>query len=182
MTEFGYTNFVGILNAKNYGIPQNRRRCFMVSIFGDYSYDLPKSFTLNHLLKDFLEDSVDEKYYLSQKAIDGLTRQMDKAHKPNLIDPKKQEGETLPTLTAGYRKQGHYKTYLKVKNKSLKEQMCKDLISSGKDKENDVIRHSYTNSRIKGEMKDIQQNNISPTLDTRCDCLGVVVKEDKNEE
>ena len=169
LTELGYTNFVGVLNAKNYGIPQNRRRCFMLSIYGDYSYDLPKATPLVYRLKDLLEDNVDEKYYLSKKAIIGLIRQMDKAHKPNLIDPQKQESETFPTLTAGYKKQGHYETY-------LKEQMCDDLISSGKVKENDVIRHSYTNSRIKGDMKDIQQNNISPTLDTRCDCLGVVVK------
>ena len=45
----------------------------------------------------------------------------------------------------------------------LKEQMCDELIKKGKVRENDVIRHSYTNSRISGEMKDIQQNNISPT-------------------
>lgn len=114
LTELGYTNYVGVLNAKNYGIPQNRRRCFMISIYGDYSYDLPKSTLLKYYLKDLLEDNVDKKYYLSKKAIDGLTRQMDKAHKPNLIDPQKQEGETFPTLTAGYRKQGYYETYLKV--------------------------------------------------------------------
>lgn len=59
---------------------------------------------------------------------------------------------------------------------NLKTKMCNELIASGAVKENDVIRHSYTNSRMKGEMKDIQQNNISPTLDTRCDCLGVVTK------
>ena len=69
--------------------------------------------------------------------------------------------------------------FLLVKNKSnLKSQMAKELIENGKVKENDVIRHSYTNSRMRGEMKDLQQNNISPTLDTRCDCLGIVVKEE----
>ena len=63
---------------------------------------------------------------------------------------------------------------------NMKEQLCDDLIKNGKVKPNDVIRHSYTSSRAKGEMKDIKENNISPTLDTRCDCLGVVV-EDKGE-
>ena len=62
----------------------------------------------------------------------------------------------------------------RVVEPNLKTKMCNELIASGAFKENDVIRHSYTNSRMNGEMKDIQQNNISPTLDTRCDCLGVV--------
>jgi site-specific DNA-cytosine methylase len=65
-----------------------------------------------------------------------------------------------------------------VKEKSnLKSQMCEQLIREGKAKENDVIRHSYTKSRMRGDMKDIQENNISPTLDTRADCLGVVVQQ-----
>ena len=61
---------------------------------------------------------------------------------------------------------------------NLKQQMCDQLLAEGKVKEFDIIRHSYTNSRMSGEMKDIQQNNISPTLDTRCDCLGVVVEDE----
>lgn len=73
LTELGYTNYVGVLNAKNYGIPQNRRRCFMISIYGDYSYDLPKSTLLKYYLKDLLEDNVDKKYYLSKAMIDYLT-------------------------------------------------------------------------------------------------------------
>lgn len=57
----------------------------------------------------------------------------------------------------------------------LKRVLCNELIEKGIVKENDVIRHSYTNSRMRGEFKDIKENNICPTLDTRCDCLGVVV-------
>lgn len=57
---------------------------------------------------------------------------------------------------------------------TLKAQMCEQLIASGAVVENDVIRHSYTRSRMKGKMRDIQQNNMSPTIDTRADCLGVV--------
>lgn len=59
----------------------------------------------------------------------------------------------------------------------LKQRVCLELIENGKVKPFDVIRHSYTSSRLKGEMRDIQENNICPTLDTRCDCLGVVVYE-----
>ena len=70
LREFGYSNYVEILNAKNYGIPQNRKRCFMVSILGDYAFDFPQKMKLKHKLKDLLEKKVDEKYYLSQKMVD----------------------------------------------------------------------------------------------------------------
>lgn len=57
---------------------------------------------------------------------------------------------------------------------NLKTKMCNDLIKKGLVKDGDVIRHSYTRSRMNGEMKDIKENNMCPTLDTRADCLGVV--------
>lgn len=72
LEQLGYSNYVQLLNSKNYGIPQNRNRCFMVSILGKYHYTFPKKIPLKLKLKDMLEDKVDEKYYLSQKAIDGF--------------------------------------------------------------------------------------------------------------
>ena len=70
LENLGYANFYKVLNAKDYGVPQNRERCYMVSIFGDYWYDFPKPKKLEKRLKDLLEEKVDEKYYLSQKTID----------------------------------------------------------------------------------------------------------------
>lgn len=69
LESLGYSNFVQLLNAKDYGIPQNRNRCFMVSILGDYHYTFPKKQKLEKKLKDMLEDKVDEKYYLSNEMI-----------------------------------------------------------------------------------------------------------------
>jgi len=61
-------------------------------------------------------------------------------------------------------------------NKTLKTKLCNNLIENGKVKEFDVIKHSYSTARMKEwEERNIENNNISPTLDTRCDCLGVVV-------
>ena len=58
---------------------------------------------------------------------------------------------------------------------NMKTELCNNLIKDGKVKENDVIRHSYTTSRTNDwDKRSIEQNNLSPTLDTRCDCLGVV--------
>ena len=69
----GYSNYWNDLNAKNFGIPQNRNRTFMVSVLGDYTYEFPKEFPLELRLKDMLEDSVDEKFYLSDAMINYFT-------------------------------------------------------------------------------------------------------------
>jgi DNA (cytosine-5)-methyltransferase 1 len=68
----GYSNFWKDMNAKNFGIPQNRNRTFMVSILGDYTYEFPQEFPLKLRLKDMLEDSVDEKYYISDERIESI--------------------------------------------------------------------------------------------------------------
>lgn len=61
---------------------------------------------------------------------------------------------------------------------NLKTQLCDYLIQNNLVKEMDVIRHSYSTSRMKEwkKKRNVETNNIAPTLDTRCDCLGVVVK------
>ena len=71
LESLGYSSYVQILNAKDYGIPQNRARCFMVSILGEYSYQFPKKQKLEYRLADFLEpvEDVDEKYYLSEEMV-----------------------------------------------------------------------------------------------------------------
>lgn len=70
----GYRNKYQILNAKDYGVPQNRERCFMVSWLGDYYYEFPVGGELKYRLKDYLEDEVDEKYYLSEEVVKGLVK------------------------------------------------------------------------------------------------------------
>ena len=72
LESLGYSNYAQLLNAKNYGIPQNRNRCFMVSILGDYYYEFPKKQKLKLKLKDMLEENVDEKYYLSDQTINSF--------------------------------------------------------------------------------------------------------------
>lgn len=70
LESLGYTSKYSILNAKDFGVPQNRERCFMLSWLGeDYYYDFPNKQSLTVRLKDVLEPSVDEKYYLSEKTI-----------------------------------------------------------------------------------------------------------------
>lgn len=69
----GYTNYWQDLNAKDYGVAQNRNRCFMISILGDYFYEFPKKETLTKVMRDYLEPEVDDKYFLSLKGVQYVT-------------------------------------------------------------------------------------------------------------
>lgn len=74
MDRIGYNNFYQILNAKDYGVPQNRERIFVVSIRKDLNkdFEFPKGFDNGIRLKDILESEVDEKYYLSLEKTGGF--------------------------------------------------------------------------------------------------------------
>ena len=73
LEELGYTNYWQVLNAKDFGIPQNRERVFVVSILGEHEpYEFPKPIPLELRLKDILEHEVDEKFYLSKEKVDKL--------------------------------------------------------------------------------------------------------------
>lgn len=69
---YGYSNFGKVMNAKDYGVPQNRKRIFLVSILGEEDYCFPNEIPLELRLKDLLENEVDDKYVLSDKIIDGF--------------------------------------------------------------------------------------------------------------
>lgn len=78
LEQLGYTNYTQTLNAKNYGVAQNRDRVFMVSILGDYYYEFPQTIQLEKRLKDYLENEVASNYYLSDTAIKGLTAALER--------------------------------------------------------------------------------------------------------
>lgn len=78
LESLGYKNYWKDLNAKDYGVPQNRNRCFMVSLLGNYFYEFPKPIELKLKLSDLLEDEVDEKYYLSDKMVKYIQEKNDK--------------------------------------------------------------------------------------------------------
>ena len=92
LESLGYTNYWQDLNAKNYGVAQNRNRCFMFSFLGNYSYDFPQPIPLKKKLKDYLEDNVDEKYYINNEKADKLIKQLiDNGTLPNTIPKSRAE-------------------------------------------------------------------------------------------
>ncbi len=71
LDSLGYKSRYEVLNAKDFGIPQNRARVFMVSVLGDFFYVFPSGQKLTKRLKDMLEpEPVDKKFYLSEKQIE----------------------------------------------------------------------------------------------------------------
>lgn len=78
LKEYGYTNYWKVLNAKDYGVPQNRERVFVISIRDEHEpYYFPPGWELNKCLMDVLEEHVAEKYYLPQDKVDQFIAQLD---------------------------------------------------------------------------------------------------------
>lgn len=73
LERLGYTNYYKVLNAKHYGIPQNRERIFTISILGEHKpFEFPAEIELTTKLVDLLEPDVPEDFYISQEKIDKL--------------------------------------------------------------------------------------------------------------
>jgi len=102
LDDEGYTSYAKVLNSKDYGIPQNRERIFIVSMRKDVyedgqRFEFPLPIRLDKKLKDLLEDEVDEKYYLTEKQIHNIS------HWKSYQNPLDNilEGDSIsPTLTA----------------------------------------------------------------------------------
>ena len=122
LEELGYKNYMKDLIATDYGIPQTRNRCFMISILGDYSYTFPKPIPLELKLKDMLEEDVNKKYYISSKKLQYFMKNSNdkfprgKRFKQSLKTTN--EKQLAGTITTG---EGNVATSNFIINKSLKE-------------------------------------------------------------
>lgn len=91
LEALGYTTYWEVLNAKNYGVPQNRERVFAVSVLGEHEpYVFPKPIKLEKRLKDVLEDEVAERYYLDNERAQQLTATItDEKDMAGVIEPER---------------------------------------------------------------------------------------------
>ena len=112
LDEVGYNNYYAVLNAKDYGIPQNRERVFIISIRKDIDkgFTFPGAIPLTQRLKDLLEDEVDEKYYLSEKGTNGLLNAFadGRIHKPKLFTGEEDSVSTIDTRVGAQTHRGQY--------------------------------------------------------------------------
>lgn len=180
LDSLGYTSFVKVLNAKNYGIPQNRKRVFLVSILGKWEYLFPGKMQLKYKLKDFLDDNVDESYYLTKSKLEKISNW--KAQQDPLKDIDKPK-IICPTLTARGAGEEHSGMVLINEDTTLKTKFCEKLIAENLVKEGDFINHSRPGEREQkfeetGRLRTESVDNLCPTITTRSDCMGVVVKDE----
>lgn len=171
----GYSNYWQDLNAKDYGIPQSRNRCYMVSILGEHSFEFPKPIPLDLRLGDLLEQEVDEKYYLSDEAIQGRTNSNFRQYnlERSLINDK----DIHPTILARY---DGSPTLLKEPTE-LQKEVCNKAIENDLMTPYDIIDYTYSNARL-GEIangviktKNSTDNQIANTLTCNAENFGVCV-------
>lgn len=151
-----------VLNAKDYGIPQNRERVFIVGIRDDEDnyFSFPKEQHLTKRLKDILEENVDKKYYLSDKMVTYLTNNQDKRALP-FIDDKK---DVSNCIVSAYHKTPTDGQYLKVKSATSKGF---EIAEIGEDSIN--LEHPNSETR-RGRVG----NKVAQTLTTSCN-QGVAI-------
>ncbi len=86
--ELGYNYYPQVLNAKNYGIPQNRERLFVVGFRKEKKFNFPKPIDLKMTMQDLLEDATENKYYLPEKGVKFVTNQKNLNKKYTQINGK----------------------------------------------------------------------------------------------
>lgn len=156
-----YHVYYQVLNAKDYGVPQNRERIFIIGIRddADNNFSFPKPFHLTKRLKDILENDVDEKYFLSDKMIDYLTN---KSGEHSFLgngfkfEPRNIE-KHASCINARVFKQGCDDNYIKVKSNTSKGYEIA--------KEGDSINFSQPNSETR---RGRVGRGIAQTLETSC--------------
>ena len=96
LKALGYDSYYEVLNAKDYGIPQNRERVYVISIRTDITqnFQFPDKEKLDKFPTDYIEKDVNDRYFLTQKNLEHYQRDFgSKGKEINLFEP-------IPTLTA----------------------------------------------------------------------------------
>lgn len=106
LDEYGYNVYWKVLNAKNYGIPQNRERVYLIFIkkeLDNGKFEFPKGFDNGIRLRDILEDNVDEKYYISEDKVKKFVANLqDNINEEDLNSPKFIGNINRPDFGTGY--------------------------------------------------------------------------------
>lgn len=150
-----------VLNAKNYGVPQNRERVFIIGIRDDEdnNFSFPKEIPLTKRLKDVLEENVDEKYFLSEKLLNFFIKHTEKHQaKGNGFKFKPKEEESIAqavTTKAGTRLDDNY---LQVKSATSKGYEVAEIGE-------DSINFEHPNSDTRRGRVGV---GVSQTLTTSC--------------
>ena len=159
LEDLGYKNFVKVLNAKDFYIPQNRQRCFMVSILTKEDvFSFPNKMKLDYYLLDFLDKEVDEKYYLSDDKIIQIQNWKGFENPLEDIDPTR----VVSTLTTHCGKDSNG-MQLGLVPENTKKGYAEAKVGDG----------VYINRPH--QKRGVAQKGMIQTIKTSCDDIGVVV-------
>lgn len=179
LQKLGYKNFWQDMNAKHYGIPQNRDRTFMLSILDkNADYVFPEPEPLKKTLQDLLEDKVDESYYLSEKMVEFISTE-DEKHNGSLQPALVNKSIATTTTTREGNTRAQESNYICDElplNTDLKTLKIKNANSKGflEAKEGDGIDISTRMQYHRGTV----QRKMAQTLTTMGgENVGVVINE-----
>ena len=170
LNSLGYYSNWEVLNAKDYGIPQNRERVFVVSSLENIHYVFPKKQELKSKMKDLLEEHVPEIYYLSEKYLKSF---LDMTNRNGFIRGEKfnpQKSEECNIAFAITTKSGERPTDNFIIQKShgfnkggIKENIVPAMTSSSWQENNFVVNINPSGRGMNGN---VYGTNLSPTLTT----------------
>lgn len=165
----GYTNYWKVLNAKNYGVPQNRERVFVVSILGEHEpFEFPKPIPLDKCIADILEEQVDEKYYLSEEIQKRfkITNQ-----NKNILGTTKPDFRTIGQRDLVYSKEGIMGALVATDYKQPKQIAEINQVGMLDIKGNEQVRRVYGDNGISPTLNTMQGGNRQPKIicEQRCD-------------
>ena len=162
LESLGYTNYWKVLNAKDYGVPQNRERVFVVSILGDHEpFEFPDKMALDKCIADILEDEVDEKYYLSEEIQNRfkITNQ-----NKNIIGTTKPDFRTIGQRDLVYDKNGIMGALVATDYKQPKQIAEINNLGMLDIKGNEQIRRVYGTDGISPALTTMQGGNRQPKI------------------
>jgi len=167
LESLGYKNYWQDLSATDYGIPQTRNRCFMVSLLGEFNYTFPQPETLKIRLKDLLESNVDEKYFLSDKMIqcfmsDGTGNYPRRQRfLQNILRENQNVGNSITTL-AGNRATDNF-VFVDAYNGIIREDVAGTITTRVSDSNNTYILGHYSPSGHNAASV-VDPNGSAPTV------------------
>ena len=162
LESLGYTNYWKVLNAKDYGVPQNRERVFVVSILGDHKpYKFADKIPLDKCIADILEDEVDEKYYLSKEIQNRfkITNQ-----NKNILGTTKPDFRTIGQRDLVYDKNGIMGALVATDYKQPKQIAEINQLGMLDIKGNEQVRRVYGANGISPTLNTMQGGNRQPKI------------------
>lgn len=162
LEALGYKSKWAILNSRDFKVPQNRDRCFMVSWLGDYFYDFPQPQPLDKVLRNVLqpESEIADKFYLSEKGVQYVMRREGKY--TQLLDEQSQIALSAITAVGNANWTGNF----------IKCQQVGTLTGGKWDKMHESSRRVYSADGLSPTVTTVVSGNSEPKVMTEPVLLG----------